>query len=260
MGDSAAFYNTIARYYDAENEFMVDDLPMYSELAEEYGGPILDVGCGTGRVAFHLAAESHPVDGIDFAEAMLARAERKLKGRADVRERVRLFRGNAANYAFPRKYNLILLVYNCLLQLSTQAEQIVLLKHLRGALTPNGVMVLDLPNAGEAYAGVDDGAVTLERSFVEPESGNLVMQQSVSALNRAAQTQDIKWIYDEIMPDGVLKRTMAPLTLRYVFPAEFDLMAQLLGLRVLERYGDYEGAPFEEGSERLIVVVGAEGA
>jgi SAM-dependent methyltransferase len=259
MGDSAAFYNTIARYYDAENEFMVDDLPMYSTLAEEYGGPILDVGCGTGRVAFHLAAEGHAVDGIDFAEAMLARGERKLKGRADVRERVRLFRGNAANYAFPRKYNLILLVYNCLLQLTTQAEQIALLKHLRGFLAPNGVMVLDLPNAGEAYAGVDDGAVTLERSFVEPESGNLVMQQSVSTLNRAAQTQDIRWIYDEIMPDGVLKRTMAPLTLRYVFPAEFDLMAQLLGLRVLERYGDYEGSPFEEGSERLVVIVGLGG-
>lgn len=256
MGDSAAFYNTIARYYDGENENKVDDLPLYSEMAEEYGGPILDVGCGTGRISLHLAGEGHHVEGIDYSDAMLERGLRKLKGRADVRDRVHFFRGDAGKFAFPQRFGLVLLAYNCLLQLTTQAEQMALLRHLRGALTPNGVMVMDLPNAGEAYAGLDDGSVTLERSFLDPDSGNLVMQQSVSALNRIAQTQDIQWIYDEIMPDGVLKRTLAPLTLRYVFPAELDLMLELVGLQVLERYGDYEGGPFTEGCDRLIVVAG----
>ncbi|PJF40401.1 MAG: class I SAM-dependent methyltransferase, partial [Chloroflexi bacterium] len=61
----SGFYNTVARFYDAENQDKTEDLLFYSELADEYGGPILDVGCGTGRVMLHLAQEGHTIHGID---------------------------------------------------------------------------------------------------------------------------------------------------------------------------------------------------
>jgi hypothetical protein len=136
----------------------------------------------------------------------------------------------------------------------TTHQQYALLRHLAGTLADDGLLVIDLPNAGEAFATVDDGALTLERSFVEPESGHLVMQQSVNALNRTEQLQYITWIYDEIGSNNVVQRTVAPLVLRYTFPAELDLLLRVCGLRRIERYGDYEQGLFEEGCPRLIVV------
>lgn len=257
MTDSAAsrdFYDTIARYYDAENEYMTDDLPLYSAWAEQVGSPILDIGCGTGRVMLHLAEEGYDVRGVDTSRQMLERGQRKLKRRVDLAERVQFYEGNALDYAYPEQYALILIPYNGLMHFRTSAEQQALLKHLHSALKEEGLLMIDLPNAGETFAALDDGAVTLERSFVEPESGNLVMQQSVSELDRAEQLQYITWIYDEIGPDRVLRRTVAPLTLRYVFPTELDLLLQLTGFRRIERYGDYDESPFERGCERLIVV------
>jgi hypothetical protein len=102
------------------------------------------------------------------------------------------------------------------------------------------------------FATVDDGAVTLERTFIEPESGHLVMQQSVSTLNRTEQMQYITWIYDEIGANNVVQRTVAPLTLRYIFPTELDLLLQINGFERTERFGDYDQGPFEEGCERMI--------
>ncbi|GAB4547083.1 MAG: class I SAM-dependent methyltransferase [Anaerolineae bacterium] len=254
--DSAAFYNTIARYYDAENEHMIEDFAFYSAIAEAHGAPILEIGCGTGRVTFHLASEGYLIDGIDYSRAMLDRAERRLQSRADLRDAVRFFMADARSFTTTTRYKQILFPYNCLMHFQENEAHLAVLKNLARLLHPDGVMVFDLPNAGEAFAAAHNPSINLERTFLEPESGNLVMQQSVSNLNRTTQIQEIIWIYDEIQADGTLKRTLAPLTLRYIFPAELDLLLQLAGMKRLERYGDYESNPFEEGSQRLIVLAG----
>jgi len=99
--------------------------------------------------------------------------------------------------------------------------------------------------------------VNLERSFIEPENGHFVMQQSVSTINRTDQLQYITWIYDEIGQENVVQRTVGSLILRYFFPTELDLLLQVNSLRRSERYGDYDQGPFEEGCPRLIVVAQA---
>jgi len=254
---SQNFYNTIARYYDAENEDVTEDLELYSVLAERTGGPILDVGCGTGRVMLHLAIEGHHVTGIDTSPAMLERGRRKLKNRVDLANLVTFIEGNALEYPFPEKYALILLPYNGLMHFRNMADVHRLLSHLAASLAEGGLLVIDLPNAGETFATIDDGAVNLERSFIEPENGHFVMQQSVSTINRTDQLQYITWIYDEIGQENVVQRTVGSLILRYFFPTELDLLLQVNSLRRSERYGDYDQGPFEEGCPRLIVVAQA---
>src|SRR5438874_8380246 len=106
---STDFYDTIARYYDAENEDMTADLELYSSLAEQTGGPILDVGCGTGRVMLHLAMEGYHVDGVDTSSAMLERGRRKLKNRIDLHDLAVFYEGDALTFDLPQKYALILI-------------------------------------------------------------------------------------------------------------------------------------------------------
>jgi SAM-dependent methyltransferase len=250
----SGFYATIARYYDAENVDKTDDLIFYAELAAEYGGPILDVGCGTGRIVFHLAQEGYVTHGIDSEYDMLERAKMKLNAFAHARDKMTFYQGDVLTYDIDKKFKMILLSYNALMHFHAQEDQVALLRRLRGWIAPDGILVIDLPNAGETFASPDTDAITLERTFIEPETGHMVMQQSVSFLDRVQQLMDVTWIYDEVTDEGVVIRTVAPVIFRYIFYSELTLLLKLTGFDVHEVSGDYEGGTFENGCERLIVV------
>ena len=128
MKMNVQFYETIARFYDAENADVTDDLFLYSELADEAGDPILDVGCGTGRVILHLAQAGHRVVGLDNAEAMLARGQRKLDLMGDLRARVRFVHGDVLETHLAGDFNLIVVPYNTFMNFSEQAEQLAALR------------------------------------------------------------------------------------------------------------------------------------
>jgi len=253
MKMNVQFYETIARFYDAENADVTDDLVLYSELADEAGDPILDVGCGTGRVMLHLAQAGHRVVGLDGAEAMLARGQRKLDLMGDLRARVRFVHGDVLETHLEDEFKLIVVPYNTFMNFSEQAEQLAALRRFREWIAPDGLLALDLPNAADTAATQDDGALVLERMFTEPDTGRLVMQ-SVSALDRVTQQLHITWIYDELLDDGTVQRTLAPLVLRYILPGEMDLMLAAAGLRRVEYYGEYEQSPLVDGCSRMIVL------
>jgi SAM-dependent methyltransferase len=218
----AGFYSTIARYYDAEHTDKTDDLAMYSRLAEEYGDPILDVGCGTGRVMFHLAQEGHTTHGIDSEYDMLERAKMRLDVFGHVRDKLMFYQGDVLTYDIEKRFKLVLLSYNALMHFHTQEEQLVLMRR--------------------------------ERTFIDPETGHMIMQQATSYLDRVQQLMHVTWIYDEINEDGVVQRTVAPVIFRYFFFPELSLLLTHTGFVVDEVYGDTDLSPFEDGCERMIVV------
>lgn len=250
----SGFYATIARYYDAEHTDRTDDLALYSELAEEFGSPALDIGCGTGRVLFHLAQEGHTVYGIDSEQAMLDRARRKLAAFPHLNERVRIHQGDVLAYEPDATFNLVLLSYNSLMHFHDQPQQLALLQRLRRWIAPGGALVIDLPNAGETFATQDSSALTLERTFIDSETGHLIMQQAVSYLDRVQQLMHVTWIYDEITGQGAVQRTVAPVVFRYFFYPEVRLLLAQTGFEPVEVYGDAEHGPFEDGCERMIVL------
>ncbi len=249
----SAFYSTVARFYDAENRDKTDDLAMYSRLAAERQGEILDVGCGTGRVLLHLAGEGHCVYGIDKDRQMLARLEAKLARAPQLRERTGWVEAEALRHRFDRQFGLILLTYNALMHFIELERQIRLLERLHGWLAAEGLLVIDLPNAGPVFASEDSDSLTLERVFLDDDSGHMIMLQSVSLLDRAAQVLSVDWIYDEIDGDGAVKRTLAPHRLRYFFRPELRLLLERCGFRLDAVYGDTEGGDYHADSERMIV-------
>lgn len=248
------FYATIARFYDAENIDKTDDLAFYSELADEYGDPVLDVGCGTGRVMLHLAQEGYRVYGIDSEPAMLERAHRKAAMFPHLRDKLTFYQGNVLKYDLQQQFKLILLPYNCLTHFHTQDDQLTLLRRLRASIEPGGLLVSDLPNPADTFASPDTDAISLERSFIEPETGHLVMQQAHSLLDRTSQLMHVTWIYDEITEDGAVHRTFAPTIFRYYFYSEVRLLLMNTGFEVVEVYGDTDRSPYEDGCPRMIVL------
>ncbi len=248
-----SFYVTIARYYDAEHQDKTDDLLMYSELATEYGGPIFEVGAGTGRVMFHLAKAGYEVHGIDIEPAMLDRARQLADAHPALKKRLTFIQEDIIKYKTDSTYPLVIVPYNGLMHFHEQEQQLKVLRRLHDLTTPDGLMVLDLPNPADAFAAQDTDAMIFEKTFLEPDSGHLVMQYSVSSLDRTSQQIHINWIYDEVGGDGTVKRTLAPVIFRYFFYDEIRLLLQASGFSVEAVYGSPELDPYEDGCERMIV-------
>lgn len=249
----SSFYTSVARYYDAENSDKTDDLAMYSRLAAHTSGGILDVGCGTGRVLIHLARAGHRVHGIENDRAMLERLEHKLDLSPELRQLVSYENADVLAQRWSREFGLILLTYNLLMHFHELEEQVALLQTLRACLAAEGRLVIDLPNAGPAFAAEDSDALNVERSFLDPASGHLVLLQSVSYIDRATQLLHVEWIYDEMDGEGMVRRRIVPHRLRYFFLPELRLLLERCGFVVHSAQGDTEGAPYDAASERMIV-------
>ncbi len=249
-------YATLARFYDLENVDFTEDLEYWLALADEHGDPILELGCGTGRVLLNLARRGHAVTGLDNSPEMLARLHAKLgaASRQQLAAAPQVVQASLEDFELPQRFRLALMPFNTFMHLLTTETQLAVLERIRRHLAPGGVLALDMPNPGEAYAAQEQG-LTLERTFLDGD--RTVQQFSSIALDRAAQLSHITWIYDSTGPDGDLRRSLVPLTLRLTFPAEMALLLSHSGLSLAHLYGDYDRSPFADGSPRMLVLASA---
>jgi SAM-dependent methyltransferase len=249
-------YSVLARYYDLENADFTQDLDYWLDLADEHGDPILELGCGTGRVLLNLARRGHAVTGIDNSPEMLARLQARL-GAASGQHLAALpqiVQAGLEDFELPQRFRLAIVPFNTFMHLLTTEAQLAALERIRRHLAPGGVLALDVPNPGEAYAAQEQG-LTLERTFLDGD--RTIQQFSSVALDRAAQLSHVTWIYDSTGPDGALQRSIVPLTLRFTFPAEMSLLLSRAGLSLAHLYGDYDRSPFADGSPRMLVLATA---
>lgn len=249
----SVFYDTVARFYDAETADKTDDLMLYSQLVQDYGEPVLDVGCGTGRVLLHLAQNGCQVHGVDDSQQMLDRLETRLEVFPHLRETLTYTKADILTWETDQVFRLSLLTYNAMMHFHTQDRQIQLLRQLHHLTASDGLLVIDLPNAGEIFGTPDSDSLIFDRTFLDPETGHMIMLQSLSYLNRTEQLMSVRWVYDEITADGTLKRMVVPHMLRYYFYAEMQLLLQLTGFDILTVYGDTDESPYEEGCERMLI-------
>jgi len=225
----AAIYDE--RYREVE-EGMIDLL-----VGLAAGGRALELGIGTGRVALPLADRGVEVHGIDASEAMVARLRAKAGG-----ESLPVTLGDFAEVAVEGRFALIYVVFNTFFALLTQEKQVQCFQNVAQRLIPEGVFLLEVfvPDLGRfdrgqtvraVRVGIDD--VDLDVTQLDP-----VLQQITNQ-------------HVLLSERGV---RLYPVKLRYAWPAELDLMAQIAGLRLAERWENWQRSPFSSGSRRHISV------
>ena len=246
-------YDDLLPYYDSENADLSDDFPAYLHLAEEQDGPILDIGCGTGRVAFFLAAQAFKITGIDRSEAMLGKAKTRSVHMPHGDQIVWHYADMRA-LALESRFRLAIFSYNGFMHLLEQDEQFALLDNIHKHLNSGGKLALDLINPLHFVQSDDLPGLSVERIFTDSATDEQVIQQSLTRVDRVSQIVDITWIYDRIRIDRSVHREIIPVQLRYSFPSELRLLLQEAGFSEIELYGDYDFTPYQEGSPRLFIV------
>jgi len=242
--------------YDAQHETIPggDDVSFFRGLAERAGGPVLELGCGTGRVAIPLAEAGFQVVGLDRSAPMLAMAaERRHVLPAVVRRRLRFVEGDMTDFRIARRFALVFAAFRVFMALPDEQSQRSALFAIRRHLRPGGLLALDIFDPRLDLLTPEPRAPTERREFRHPTTGNTVVASVMSRTNDpVAQRFTQRWRFAEESPGGTqVREEFEDLTLRWTYRYEMRHLLELSGFEPIAEYSDYGGSPPAYGGEQI---------
>lgn len=204
------------------------------------GGPALELGIGTGRIALPLAARGIRVDGIDISPAMVAQLRARPGG-----AQIPVTMGDFAGVPVSGVYRLIYVVFNSFFNLLTQEDQVRCFENVAAHLTDDGVFLIETFVPTFLYGLRNDQYVDTESIEVD--------EVRLDLLRHDRATQIIEESHVSLSAAGV---RLNPVVQRYAWPSELDLMGRIAGLRLKHRWGGWKGEPFTSASRLHVSVYG----
>jgi len=239
MDEDGYFGEHVAATYDESSDTMFD--PAVVEVAVDFlaelagDGRALELGIGTGRIALPLAARGVEVHGIELSRAMTERLRAKPGG-----ERIGVTIGDFATAKVEGSFRLAYLVYNTIENLTTQAAQVACFRNVAAHLEPGGCFVIEVavPDLQRLPPG--------ERYVVFDASETHWGIDEYDVANQGLISHHFE------IRDGQVEKSSGPF--RYVWPSELDLMAELAGMRLRERWSGWGREPFTSESRQHVSV------
>lgn len=204
------------------------------------GGPALELAIGAGRIALPLAERGIQVDGIDISPAMLDQLRTKPGG-----DKISVTVGDFADVPVTGVYRLIFVVWNTLFNLLTQEDQVRCFQNVAAHLTADGSFVVETYMPAFLYRLRNDQYVNAETIEVD--------EVKLDVLRHDAATQMLEESHVSLSQAGI---RLNPVVQRYAWPSELDLMARIAGLRLKERWGNWNREPFNANSALHVSVYG----
>jgi SAM-dependent methyltransferase len=247
----------LARLYDVDLIDDPGDLDLYLALAVRTGGPILELGAGSGRLAIPLAEAGYEVTAVDIDAEMLARLNRRAgQAESGVRERIDVVEADLVGLHLPGdvRFKLAILALNSIMLLESHAAQQAAFETMARHLEPGGLAVVDVWLPGAEDLARYDGRLSLEYVRLDPETGQLVVKTASAMHEPAAGRVALTALYEEAEQGGTAKRWVRLDRLRLIGAEELGLMAESAGLVVEVVAGSYDLDPMDPYDERAIVV------
>ena len=236
---ATSFGSEISAHYD--NYKRGDEEAAASFLAElAKGGPALEFAIGTGRIALPLAAKGIQVDGIEISPHMVKRLHAKPEG-----QHTNVVIGDMSSTNTNRHYSLVYLVYNTIFNLLTADDQIRCFENAARHLTKDGFFVVE---------------TALPHTWISPDRSDYVHTEQVDketvVLDVARYdpvTQLLEENHVQLTVQGI---TMSPIVCRLITPGEMDLMARIAGMRLIQRFANWQRSAFDINSKAHVSVYG----
>ena len=275
------FYDICADFYDADYAAAEreDDAAFYAGLAREAAGPVLERGCGSGRVLVPCARAGAEMVGMDLSAAMLERLRLRLEDEAEeVRRRVETVQGDMCDAAVTgaggeiRTFPLVTAPFRVIQHLVERRHQRAWLRNVARHLAPGGALVFDVFQPDfEHVVAPPTTAVDLQRT--DPETGRLVQRHATAWHTPELQTFRVRFEWTETeegagdgtdasesrSPGSVAtlgsEATLgsAETTVRWFTLAELTNLLELEGFRVTDAWGDFDATPYGPGAEEIIL-------
>jgi len=222
-------------YDDWFSEYDPHAIDTLAELAQN--GRALELGIGTGRIALPLSERNVEVHGIDAAPSMISRLRSKPGS-----ERITVTTGSFADIPVDGEFALVYVVFNTFFALPSQEEQVRCFRNVAAHLSPNGSFVIEafVPNMARFTSGQVNWATRVTEDLVELDVG-----RHDQATQRVVSQK-------VVITDGNVR--LYPVQIRYAWPSELDLMAQLAGLQLRERWSNWNREPFTSESGKHISI------
>lgn len=227
---------TVAGVYDEwYSDYDSHAIDVLAELA--HGGRALELGIGTGRIALPLSAKGVEVHGVDAAASMISRLRAKPGG-----DRITITQGSFAEIPVFGEFALVYIVFNTFFALSSQDEQVRCFRNVAAHLSRDGCFVMEafVPDLNRFTGGQVNWATKVTTDEVQLDVG----QHDAAAQRVISQKV--------VLTEGNVR--LYPVQIRYAWPSELDLMAQLAGLRLRERWSNWKREPFSSESMHHISI------
>jgi SAM-dependent methyltransferase len=254
-GFTAAFYDHVVPYRERS------DVAFYIDAAKRSGGPVLEVGCGTGRVLVPTVEAGIRVTGVDCSEEMLGVCRERLKRLPEaVRSKARLVRADMREFDLGEEFPLITVPFRPFQHLLTVDDQLGCLEHLRRHLARGGRLVLDVfnPSLHSLVADNVGEEIGEEPEFTMPDGSRVVRTYRTVSRDLFNQIIEVELIYHVTRPDGGEERLVDAFPMRYLFRFELEHLLARAGFRLERLYGGFDGSPYGSAGYpgELIAVAG----
>jgi SAM-dependent methyltransferase len=241
------------------------DVEWYRQKAQECGGPVLELGAGTGRVTIPIAEAGIPIHALDASQAMLDGLEAKLATRPrEVRTRVTLAHGDMRTFELSARFVLVIAPFRAFLHNVTEDDRLACLGRVREHLRPGGRVAFNVFHPSLEYMAQHAGPLAGVWRWIGSyplSTGGFVVRSEANKYDTVRQVVHSQHRYEEYAADGVLTRTsLNRLDLGYLYPADIRRVLTQAGFQDITISGGFTGREFSGDADELVVEASRQGA
>jgi len=241
-------YGLVADLYDWVVPYRArPDVAFFVEAAKDAGPPVLEIGCGTGRILIPSARAGIDIVGLDSSPQMLGVCRERLRQEdAAVQSRVELVQADMCTFDLGRRFTLATLPFRPFQHLIAVEDQLACLMSIRRHLVEGGHVILDLFNPSlDALTSRQEGQeVGEEPEFSTPDGRRVVRRHTIVAHDRFNQVNHVELIYYVTHPDGRQERLVHAFAMRYLFRFEVEHLLVRCGFEVERVYAGFDKSPY----------------
>ncbi|MFH1086889.1 MAG: class I SAM-dependent methyltransferase [Chloroflexota bacterium] len=243
-----ADYGFVAEFYDHVVPYRErQDVAFFVQAARESGGPVLEIGCDTGRVLIPTARAGFEIMGLDLSPHMLAVCRERLRAEPpDVQARAQLVEDDMRAFALNRLFALATVPFRPFQHLTTVADQMACLGAIRRHLRPGGRLILDLFNPSLPALTADNIGQEYgdEPEFSLPDGRRVLRRFRTTSRDLFAQINHVEMLYYVAHPDGRRECLVHAFPMRYLYRYEVEHLLARCGFALETVYADYDGSPY----------------
>ena len=244
-------FDRFARLYDWEHDHYLLDVDVHVAFAARFGGPVLELACGSGRLLAPLAQAGFRATGVDSSAAMLERARQRLDALGVHAE---LVEQRMEALDLDDRFRTIILGLDSFGLLVKRDDQLSALRAAKRHATHDARLILDVSNGNLRGASEPPEELLHDMTLPDPDTGRPITKFVLRRPKPAEQLDELMFFYDEQDQRGYLKRSMVELRLRWFTRFELELLLQTAGWQIEELYGGYDLAAYGPTSDRILLV------